>query len=176
MQKYERESRLRQSWRNRKNENIWASMILILTLSSSRTFIRESEQRYSSLRKFKHYKSSTSTSRRLAFERKRTRIFLSFEKKARRTAKQETTEKRENILLDVASWDLVRSRVRKRGKYGRKIGVLRYQCYWSMSYERSENSPLYAITRPLAYLSWVICLIQLFVLLIDRCASPLEWA
>jgi hypothetical protein len=29
--------------------------------------------------------------------------FLSFEKKARRTTKQETTEKRENILLNVAS-------------------------------------------------------------------------
>jgi hypothetical protein len=45
-------------------------------------------------------------SRRLAFERKRTMRFLSFEKKARRTTKQETTEKRENIQLDVASWDL----------------------------------------------------------------------
>jgi hypothetical protein len=106
MQKYERESRLRQSWRNRKNENIWASMILILTLSSSRTLIRESEQRYSSLRKFRHYRSSTSTSRRLAFERKRTMRFLSFEKKEGRTAKQETTGKREYILLDVASWGL----------------------------------------------------------------------
>jgi hypothetical protein len=106
MQKYERESRLRQSWRNRKNENIWASMILILILSNSRTLIRESEQRYSSLRKFRHYKSSTLTSRRLAFERKRTRIFLSFEKKARRTAKQETTEERKNIQFDVASRDL----------------------------------------------------------------------
>jgi hypothetical protein len=81
-------------------------MILILTFSNSRTLIRESEQRYSSLRKFRYYRSSTSTSRRLAFERKRTRIFLSFEKKARRTAKQETTEKWKNILLDVASWDL----------------------------------------------------------------------
>jgi hypothetical protein len=106
MSRYERESRLRQSWRSRKNENIWASTILILTLSSSRTLIRESEQRYSSLRKFKHYKSSTLTSRRLAFERKRTMRFLSFEKKEERTAKQETTEKRENILLDVASWNL----------------------------------------------------------------------
>jgi hypothetical protein len=89
-----------------KNENIWASMILILTLSSSRTLIRESEQRYSLSRSFRYYTSSTSTSRRLAFERKRTMRFLSFEKKARRTAKQETTRKRENILLDVASWDL----------------------------------------------------------------------
>jgi hypothetical protein len=97
MSKYERESRLRQSWRNRKNENIWASMILILTLSSSRILIRESEHRYSLSRKFRHYKSLTSTSRRLAFERKQTRIFLSFEKKAKRTAKQETTEERENI-------------------------------------------------------------------------------
>jgi hypothetical protein len=106
MSRYERESRLRQSWRSRKNENIWASVILILTLSSSRTLIRESEQRYSSFRKFRYYRSSMSTSRRLAFERKRTMRFLSFEKKARRTAKQETTRKRENILLDVASWDL----------------------------------------------------------------------
>jgi hypothetical protein len=70
----------------------------------------------------------------------------------------------------------VRSRIRKRGKYDRKIEILRYQCYWSMSYERSENNSLYAITRFLAYLSWVICLIQLFISLIDRCASSLEWA
>jgi hypothetical protein len=106
MQEYERESRLRQSWRNRKNENIWTSIILILIFSSSRTLIRESKQRYSSLRKFRYYRSSTLTLRRLTFEWKRTRIFLSFEKKARRIAKQEIIEKRENILLDVASWDL----------------------------------------------------------------------
>jgi hypothetical protein len=84
-------------------------MILILIFSNSRTLIRESEQRYSSSRKFRHYRLSTLKSRRLAFERKRTRIFLSFEKKAMRIAKQETTEKRENIQLDVASWNLNQS-------------------------------------------------------------------